>query len=177
MRDITVYTPTGRRINLVEMVPADVRVRDIAYTLAYQTRFGGRVRKYYSVAEHSWHVSRRVRDVGGTVAQQLMALHHDDEEAFVTDMPRPLKYMPGMEPYRALGTAIQSKILESLGLPPTLDPIVKEADHWLVGFEKYMVSFFPYPDAIVWDWTPMHWEPAIASARFMNRHAELIAAL
>jgi len=177
MRDITVYTPTGRRINLEEMVPSDVRIRDIAYTLAFQTRFGGRVRKYYSVAEHSWHVSRRVRDVGGTVTQQLMALHHDDEEAFVTDMPRPLKYMPGMEPYRTLGTAIQEKILMSIGLPPSLDLIVKEADHWIVGFEKYMVSFFPCPEKFTWEWSPMCWEPSVATAKFMDRHAELIANL
>jgi len=64
----------------------DVRIEDIARSLAYTCRFRGHTRDYYSVAQHSVLASYRV----GRPAM-LHALLHDAAEAYLCDMPRPIK--------------------------------------------------------------------------------------
>lgn len=74
-----VYWPRSPRWN-------DVQPEDIANALAKLCRFTGHTRVFYSVAEHSVHVSRLVPQ---TMA--LEALLHDAAEAYVNDLSSPLK--------------------------------------------------------------------------------------
>jgi 5'-deoxynucleotidase YfbR-like HD superfamily hydrolase len=66
-----------------------VNIKDIARALSMTCRFGGHVDKFYSVAEHSVYVSKFV---GNDVNTQLWALLHDASEAYVGDVPKPIKH-------------------------------------------------------------------------------------
>jgi len=63
-----------------------VGIQFIANSLSKQCRWGGNINRFYSVAEHSvrasWVVPRKFK---------LTALMHDAAEAFISDVPTPLK--------------------------------------------------------------------------------------
>ena len=74
---------------MFEPDPTDVQLKDIAAGLAHTCRFGGHCRDFYSVAHHSLHVSSELSDT--TPRLQLLGLLHDAGEAYLGDIPRPLK--------------------------------------------------------------------------------------
>jgi hypothetical protein len=101
----------------------DVCVDDIAHALAMQTRFTGHCRRFYSVAQHSVHVSHVCdrRDA-------LWGLLHDASEAYLSDVSRPVKRLPEMSEYRSAEQRLLAVICERFGLPEAEPPSVKRAD-------------------------------------------------
>lgn len=81
-----IQTYTGRRFSVLEPDPAAVDIVDIAHSLSLLCRFNGHCATFYSVAEHSTRVSLLVpaEDAG-------WGLLHDAAEAYVSDLPRPIK--------------------------------------------------------------------------------------
>src|SRR4051794_24417338 len=87
-------SPTGTLFDFADSRPEMVHVEDIARSLSLQCRFGGFVSRFYSVAEHALLVHRLVRDVAGPELA-FAALHHDSHEAYLGDIPTPLKKLLG----------------------------------------------------------------------------------
>ncbi len=87
-------TFTGRQFWPVDPRPEDIDILDIAHALSHLCRFAGHVTRFYSVAEHCVRVSRL-----GSPHDRMLALAgllHDATEAYVVDVPRPLKrFLPG----------------------------------------------------------------------------------
>ncbi|ERG97578.1 MAG: hypothetical protein J07HQX50_01605 [Haloquadratum sp. J07HQX50] len=84
-----VETYTGGGFDLFAPDPADVALEDTAARLAHTCRFGGHCREFYSVAHHSLHVSAELFDASACL--RLLGLLHDASEAYLGDIPRPLK--------------------------------------------------------------------------------------
>lgn len=80
-----VFQP-GRTPDLSELT-----LRDLAAMLAKVNRFGGATRLPYSVAQHSVFVSHLVAVHGGSTRAQMWGLMHDAHEAFIGDIPTPVK--------------------------------------------------------------------------------------
>lgn len=85
----TIETHRGGRFDLSDPDPDDVHINDIAASLAHTCRFGGHCDQFYSVAHHSLHVSRELPSDDPRL--QLLGLLHDAAEAYLGDIPRPLK--------------------------------------------------------------------------------------
>ncbi len=83
--------------------PELVNLRDIAWALSMQCRWAGHTYRFYSVAQHCVHVSRRAYALGvgldsrkaGVYGYNLACggLLHDAEEAYTGDIPTPIKDM------------------------------------------------------------------------------------
>lgn len=71
--------------------PTLLDIGDIAHALSNQGRFTGHTRFFYSVAQHSVLVSEEIEDWGLTLEEQLWGLLHDASEAYLADIPTPLK--------------------------------------------------------------------------------------
>ena len=87
-----IQTSSGRWFNPFEPDPEQIDPGDIARALANVCRFGGHTRAFYSVAQHSVIVSELVEERGGDVEDVFAALMHDATEAYLGDMPHPIKH-------------------------------------------------------------------------------------
>lgn len=110
--------------------PEDILIEDIAHALARQCRFSGHTRVTYSVAEHSVRVSQIV-----PAEDALWGLLHDASEAYLVDLPRPLKRLPEFARYRLAEADLMVVICDRFGLRHIEPESVREADAVLLATE------------------------------------------
>lgn len=172
-------TYTGRQFWPLDPRADEVDLDDIAHALAHQCRFAGHTAGFYSVAEHSVRVSRYLLDTTGDDHLALCGLLHDASEAYLVDLPRPVKRQPEMAAYSAAEDRVMAVIAERFGLPERFDkdPRVKHADVVLLATEARDLMRRP-PNA----WAPMPdplpriiepWSPLEAKAAFLEAFARL----
>lgn len=123
-------TASGRQYYPLDPRPEDVHIEDIATALSKQCRFGGHTNVPYSVAEHSYHCSFLVAR-----EHALQALLHDATEAYVVDVPRPLKIALGAV-YSGIEQRNWLAICAALGVSCEMHPSVKAADDAMLLAER-----------------------------------------
>ena len=84
--DGCMVTYTGIVFDLMNPDPDLITIKDIAHGLAFNCRWNGHTKLYYSVAEHCVRMSIKVKP-----ELKLTALFHDAEEAYWGDIIKPLK--------------------------------------------------------------------------------------
>lgn len=110
----------------------DIRIEDIAHALSNICRYGGHTRQFYSVAEHSCHVSDALpRDLA------LAGLLDDAAEAYIGDMIRPIKY--SMPEYQEIDDCLSAMIRKKFGLPEERHPEVIRVDNAILADESEQV--------------------------------------
>lgn len=129
-----ISTFSGRKFHPIEPDPEEVFIEDIAHALSNQCRFAGHVREFYSVGEHSILVKEIIRKEGWPVTLQFKALMHDAAEAFLVDLPRPIKME--MPTYREAETRVMAAISARFGIIKGYDEIIKKADAIALATEK-----------------------------------------
>jgi 5'-nucleotidase len=145
---IIIKSVLGRRIDLAAFRVEDVEREAIARGLSNVCRFAGQVRDFYSVAQHSVHVSEVLRDESLIV--QKLGLWHDASEAYIGDVSRQLKHSSYMQGYRILEAEITEVVETALGLvDESVDEVdlmrIKAADDLLAIFERVVVR-----DSLPW---------------------------
>src|ERR1044071_8576361 len=88
MRDSNKYIRTfmGQKFWPLAPRPEDILIEDIAHALSNVCRWGGQCSSFYSVAQHSVFVSDLLSPDAA-----LCGLLHDSGEAFLLDIPKPVK--------------------------------------------------------------------------------------
>lgn len=82
-------------LSLIAPDPAGMKMRDIVIALKNQSRFGGHTLERVSILQHSICVWLMAHSDGASYEDQLFALWHDAPEAYILDIPRPLKHLLG----------------------------------------------------------------------------------
>lgn len=168
----TIVTRGGRAFDLLRPRWQDVSILDVAYALSRLCRFCGHVR-FYSVAQHSVLVSRLCAP-----GDALWGLLHDAAEAYVADVPGPLKQLPALAGYRRVEASVQAAVSRRFGLPSSQPESVRLADKRLALAEmrdlfdpprspEYLAGVEPAPERVV----PVG--PEGAQRLFLRRYAEL----
>jgi hypothetical protein len=103
-----IQTYTGRHFHPFLPSPREVCIEDIAHSLANQCRFGGHCKEFYSVAQHCFLMGCMAN--GPLVGEALL---HDAAEAYIVDIPRPIKQAL---PLQDIEARIESCIAERFGL-------------------------------------------------------------
>lgn len=113
----TITTYTGVEFAPRNPDPMGVSLLDIAHALSLLCRGNGHVTHFYSVGQHSLNCAREAAARAYTPLVQLGCLLHDASEAYLCDIPRPLK--AAMESYRQDEARLQGCI-ERVLLPAPL---------------------------------------------------------
>ena len=97
-----ISTQSVEQFDFINPKIEDIHILDIAHALSQICRFGGHTSSFYSVAEHSINVATLLEQQGADKITVLAGLLHDATEAYMGDMPRPIKQsLPyGDEGYR-----------------------------------------------------------------------------
>lgn len=158
--------------------PSKILISDIAHALSHICRFNGHTREFYSVAEHSVRVSWLLQDLEESKRVQLWGLLHDASEAYLCDVPSPLKALPTFEAYRVAEGVVQGAVCERFGITKKMPDAVARADRALLATEaRDLMPFVPEHwggievEALVERITP--WQPTEAKRKFMRRFCEL----
>lgn len=164
-------TYSGRRFYPLDPHPDEIDPTDIAHALALLCRYGGHVDRFYSVAEHCVLMSEAVAP-----EHALAALLHDATEAYVVDVPRPLKRQ--LPDYRAIEDRVWVAIAWRFNLPYELPGPVKAADDRILLTERNALM----PRAERWEQDGVveplpvdiqGWAPSEAERRYLDRLAAL----
>lgn len=176
-----IQTYTGKQFWPLDPKVEDIDIEDIAHSLSLQCRWNGHCRQFYSVAQHAVYVASMITDPRA----KLWGLHHDDTEAYLTDVPRPIK------PYCGDYIKIENHLADTISLAfdikrnTLIDKRVKEVDCTILFMER-AVLLGPRPadwnnedkdpgtslldfDPTFWGWTP-----EIAKQKYLDLHFKLI---
>jgi hypothetical protein len=172
-----IQTASGLKFPLLDIDPEAIVIKDIAHALSMLCRFNAHCLKFYSVAEHSVHVSYEIEP-----RLALLGLMHDAAEAYLGDVPSPLK--GELRDFKCIEERLIVAIGERFGFPLPDDGSddtreLKRADLQLLIDEKAVIMA-PEPEP----WRPNApsvkdpsriecWSPEIAKTRFMARFKEL----
>jgi uncharacterized protein len=113
-----VMTYMGIKFHPFKADPSEIDILDIAHALSNICRWNGHCNYFYSVGQHSIMVCQELKARGFSPTIQLLGLLHDASEAYICDIPKPLK--PFMEGYMEVEEKLEGVILQKLmGFTPT----------------------------------------------------------
>lgn len=162
------HTFTGKKIPVTTkpLKRTFIDIYDISHGLSQLCRFSGQIKAFYSVAAHSLLVSEWVEFNGGTPKEALAALLHDASEAYLQDVPTPIKRL--LPAYYRIEAHFMRAIYRKCGLKPLIPSIVWDADKAVFEQERKVLFSLvahkmPYANRT----------PGAVEAAFLTRFAEL----
>ncbi|MCI0588928.1 MAG: phosphohydrolase [Planctomycetes bacterium] len=166
-------THTGVLLDPLDLHPGDIDVRDVAHGLSNVCRFAGQCPRFYSVAEHCVRMSRRT-----SPGLELEALMHDAAEAYLSDLPRPVK--TGIPGYRRAEKRLTRAIRDRFGLRGRSYPAaVRDVDDAMCLAEAKSFGMWgggnPFGRDLPDFGRVRPWAPATAEIAFLDRFARLYA--
>lgn len=169
-------TFTGRQFYPLAPRRESVTIFDIAHALAYKCRYNGHSAKFYSVAEHSTVLALYARHLGRPIDVQYHLLMHDASEAYLPDVPRPIKHLfPDLV---LLERTLDAFLRDWAGLSHEVPSTIKEFDSRIIRDERAQVLL---PSGRRWqvdDLEPLGvmihgLEPAEAMTRFLSAYQDI----
>jgi hypothetical protein len=171
-RGAWIATFTGKRFYPLDPRKEDIDINDIVHALSNQSRFAGHCTQFYSVAQHSVLVSLMCDP-----DDMLWGLLHDASEAYLVDVPSPIKHLPEFQVYRDAEKKLMDVICDTFGIPTQEPTSVKLADKRILATEARDLTMNEGRG-----WAVMHepyefhihpWAPEYARAKFFSRLHDL----
>lgn len=170
--DGSILTVSGKLLNLYKPQVEKINIEDIAHGLSNLCRFGGQANTFYSVAEHSIHCSYLA-----SPKLRLVALLHDATEAYLIDLPRPIKLQ--LPQYREFEDNLATAIFERFSLEVDLLSEIKDVDNKMLTIEAYHLmkqdGEFVWPACEDSSMELFYLSPKYAKKAFLERFYDLTA--
>lgn len=145
----------------------NILLPDIAHALAFQCRFGGHTRQFYSVGQHCILTAQLSEiDFPSTPNIQLAALLHDATEAYLVDLPRPIKRQ--MPIYKQTEDKLASLIAKKFGLIPSDFERIKKYDEQALSIEANSLMAPLHPDWFTTSMQDMQLPLGINITKYLN---------
>ena len=171
----SIQTFTGKEFYPLDAWPDDVDIADIAHALSMICRFNGHCREFYSVAEHSVLVAEAATEYGADASHALRALMHDAAEAYLLDIPTPVKAL--LPNYKAAEDRLCEVLASVFGYKPGKSALICELDSRIVVTEMLaLMSTNTNP----WNYPPLDIRiacdpPPVAEQNFLDMFQLLTA--
>jgi hypothetical protein len=166
-----IQTFTGKQVFPTELRAEDVCPTDIAHALSLQCRYAGHTKWHYSVAQHSVLICDHAFEITGNETTALVGLLHDAPEAYLVDLPSPIK--AAMPIYQEIERQVSKSIAKAFGLESIHSPFIRSLDLRIRQDERATLLGPPPAD---WDlpWLPLDvridpWTPERAEYEFTAR--------
>jgi hypothetical protein len=140
-------TFSGRRAYplLPDLNPFGINFNDIAHALSNVCRYAGHTKNFYSVAEHSLIMAKLFPNY------KTIALLHDAAEAFLGDLPRPIKQ--AIPEFKKIENNLLNFIFKKAGIPVLNEEskeIIKFMDNVMLAFERKSPLIMYQENMITW---------------------------
>jgi hypothetical protein len=157
---------SGRRFWPMDPRAGEIDPLDIAHALSHQCRYAGHTMEFYSVAEHCVHVHD-----AAPPDLRAWALLHDASEAYLVDVPRPVK--PYLAGYAEAEARVMRAVAERFGLDWPMPAAVEVLDRRIVTDERAQ-AMRATGDAWALEGPPLgvtlqFWRPVQAQFAFLQR--------
>lgn len=162
-----VVTLSGQRFNILNPHPKDIRLEDIACSLARQARFNGHTRFFYSVGQHSC-LGAQVSPTKDIAKQMLF---HDATEAYIGDLVSPVKRL--LPDFEIIEGRIHQAICEKFDLEMPSPKVIKQIDRRLLATEvrdliTQDLKSWGISEDEPYDFPVIPWPPEVTEARFLD---------
>lgn len=143
-------TRSGKQVDIENPTPETIDIQDIAHALSFLCRGGGSTNIFFPVARHCYYCAMEAQARCLTDDVILACLLHDASEAYMVDLPKPLK--DNLFPqYRVYENNLLDCIYQKyLGHTLTKEEAeqVDEIDHTLLNYDlKYLLNMdVPLPE-------------------------------
>ncbi|MGN1024328.1 MAG: hypothetical protein ACI4OJ_12560 [Lachnospiraceae bacterium] len=140
----SITTASGKHVDPLRPAPKDLDLSDIAHALSLLCRGNGHVSHLYTVGQHSIACCREAAARGASPFVQAACLLHDAAEAYLCDLPRPIKKeLPAYQEAedRLLGMIFRRFLLRDLTKEERAE--VAAVDDDMLSYE--FRSLFPEP--------------------------------
>lgn len=164
-----IQTYTGKKFWAFDPKPEEINIVDIAHALSLQCRFNGQCDIFYSVAAHSVNVAEFIAQTYHEKDQfylecgidcedekieyddmVLWGLLHDASEAYLPDVPRPIKkFLPE---YKKVEDGIMTAVAEKFELPQ-----LPEAHKSYLKLVDYLMMLVEHKDLGMAEKSPEEW--------------------
>ena len=131
-----IRTFSGKQVYPFDPDVSMIAIEDIGWALSCIPRFNGHTREPYSVAQHSVMVA-----MYSPKQHRLHALLHDASEAYLCDIPSPLK--PYFAGYQAFEEKLQATIYKRFSLYPQIPEEVHDVDRKMLVTEMHTLTKTP----------------------------------
>ena len=156
-----IRTRSGQYVDVLNPTPEMIHIEDIAHALSFQPRFAGHLPRFYSVAQHCVHVAEWLMHYGTYHKIFLEGLLHDATEAYLIDVPSPIKGL--LTEYKQIENNLNEVIAQRFGLITPYSLFVKQADNYMLRREWHE---FVLREPVVQP-LPL-WYPETAKEQFLN---------
>jgi hypothetical protein len=168
-RPFRVYIQSGGLFNPLEPDVELITIDDIARGLANECRYNAQTDPFYSVAQHSIYISNHC-----SPENALCGLLHDASEAFLSDIPSPLKKRPEFAFYREAEARLQKMIYAKYGINEEPEEIKKlDIMIWNNEITELFKGQTPTHDNPIPGLTIDPWPPDLAYKCFLYRFNDL----
>lgn len=159
-----IRTHSGIYVNVFEPKPEMFCIEDIAHALAHQPRFGGHLPQFYSVAQHSVMCLFSAKQGGLDKLAQFDCLMHDCSEAYLMDLPKPIKEK--IPQYKEIEDNLMKVLADVFHFNYPLRQTVKSVDAMMlqVEWENLMLADNHQNSC---------WAPSLAKAQFLHNYKTL----
>lgn len=171
-----IVTYTGQRFWPLDPRSEEIHIEDIAHSLSHCCRYTGHVADFYSIAEHCVRASYVVDKEFA-----FDALMHDASEAYLIDVPRPLKALPAFQEYLEIEDSLMYLIADRFNFRWPMPPEVKDVDDGML-LEEWK-SLMPLTDELTGQFFDavraynghvlVPWDNKFAEETFLERFTEL----
>ena len=158
-----IHTYSGKRVDIVCPDAEQIALEDIAHALSFLCRGSGQTRVFFPVARHCMLCAREALANGLPRDIALLCLLHDASEAYMADLPRPVKTELVPDYIRYEQHLLDCIYRKFLGRTPTDEELaaVRDIDDRLLPYDmKYLLGAdaeLP-PVQVTVDYTPEPFE-------------------